>query len=1106
MPAPAPPPLPGDRVGRYLLGAVLGVGGMATVYRATSPSGRPLAVKVLHPGMGGTEEGRRFRREYLTLRGLRHPGVVRVFDAGEHGEYPWIAMELIEGTDLGSVIERWQLQRPPDRFARVERILRGLCEALAYIHSQGLIHRDLKPGNVLVTQDGDARLTDFGVVKAPGGQFTTQLTMVGRLVGTAAFMAPEQITGAPVDGRADLYSLGAVLYMMLTGERPIVADSIAGYLSRHLTEDPSPPSELDPRVPPRLERIALRLLRKDPAQRFPSARQVIAALDADEGGPERPVHGRDAELERLLGRLTELRGGRGGVLLLTGPFGVGRSTLLRCLSERAREAGHGLSLGAGASPELLDALCEQVPALGQAAEAGPPERRIAVRTAGRPWALLVDDLDDADDRTLRALTALVRQQVGVEGEPLLLIGVARGLVGALAGLGTGASTGVTPERIELGGLDRRAFSQIVLDLGLAGAAAAALAGRLHPILSGAPGGLIEQIDALVGAGWLAPAPGGGLRAARDLDDLRERPLPLPARLQGEEAARVDAIEPRDRAVLDALAVLDAPAEADVLVELVGLDAAEVDGCLERLRAAGLARSEQVGVLELHQLDPARPQDLLYSRMEASTRAHLHRAAAAALQRRSRRQLALVAPVIAGHLLRGGQVTEAYPLLVQAARRALRGDQLEPAARLMRLASEARAAAEPALTRVEARRQRRALGVLEAELAEAEGDAARAARSWRETLDLAHEDGDAATEQRARAGLALAWAAAGETEAAAPVLEAALAELGRGDPVWPQLARTLAEVRLGRGDLTGARGLWAALRELGRDTSVPGLTLDARLGEALAALAGGDLAMARRRFADAELALRELPRGGVSVQSMLVKTLIHLATLDLWDGRLSSALDFALEAERAARAPQRPEARVWALGLAALTHDARGDRAGCRDRAREAAALSRERGGLPGPGGLLAVATTARALCAAGEPQEALELLPELPFGQPAGLHDPVGQALAARARARARSHPDRAHEDAWTALGREPPLLPTASARIAIDAAVALWEAGDPAAGDAVFEALDRTTGPGLRMLRLAALRAGAAVGVVDPAELRAVRAPLVTENRDFDGFLARWS
>ena len=328
-------PLTGDRVGRWLLVDVLGVGGMATVYSATGPDREVVAVKVLHPGKTDDDEARRFKREFLTLQALRHPAIVSVYEAGLAGKFPWIAMEFIPGTDLASMIQQWASHPPADRQALVESICRDICGALAHIHAAGLIHRDLKPSNILVTPDHRAKLTDFGVVKAPFGQFQTQLTAVGSLVGTAAFMSPEQISGTTVDGRSDLYSLGAVMYEMLTGARPITADTVAGYLARHLNEAPRDPRELNPHISKKLAHICLRLLEKDPDQRFATADQVLRALDHHNAVELVETWGRTTELGQLLARIAVTGAERGGLVIVEGPAGSGRTNLLQKLAADA---------------------------------------------------------------------------------------------------------------------------------------------------------------------------------------------------------------------------------------------------------------------------------------------------------------------------------------------------------------------------------------------------------------------------------------------------------------------------------------------------------------------------------------------------------------------------------------------------------------------------------------------------------------------------------------------------------------------------------------------------------------------------------------------------
>ena len=155
-----PTPVAGDEVGPYRLETVLGAGGMATVFRARDARGGEVAVKVLNPARVPPEEVKRFTREYEALSRMDHKNIVAVHAAGVHEGYPWIAMELVDGTDLGSLIEKWKADPPTDRYERIETLMRGLCHGLQYVHDKGLIHRDIKPGNILVTASGEPKYWD----------------------------------------------------------------------------------------------------------------------------------------------------------------------------------------------------------------------------------------------------------------------------------------------------------------------------------------------------------------------------------------------------------------------------------------------------------------------------------------------------------------------------------------------------------------------------------------------------------------------------------------------------------------------------------------------------------------------------------------------------------------------------------------------------------------------------------------------------------------------------------------------------------------------------------------------------------------------------------
>jgi len=1061
-PTPLAPPLPGDTLGPYRLIEPIGVGGMATVYKASSPRHGLAAVKILHPGKAETDEERRFRREFLTLKELHHPGIVRVYEYGRHGAYPWIAMELVEGTDLGTLLEQWRAQPPPDRFVAAERILRGLCEALAYVHDRGLIHRDLKPGNILITAEGKAKLTDFGVVKSQGGIYSTKLTMAGRLVGTIAFMAPEQIMAEAIDARADLYSLGAVLYLLLTGERPIIADNIAGYLSRHLTQDPRPPSEIDPRVPPRLERIAMRLLRKDAAQRYPNARQVLVALDADERSQRPAVVGRHTEIAQLLARLETLRTGGGGLVLIQGEAGSGRSALCQELVDTARAAGFDLAYAQARTPLPLDQLAAQTPT-GLGVEAAPAIARLALRVRARPWTLVIDDWDELPPADAAALTRLVREAVGVEGDPLLLIASLRRLDGPIAAFASGAATGISPEILRLPLLDRKATIAVVRDQGLTGAAGLVLGGRLFEELGGNPGAVVAQIATLVEAGWLAPEANGALRPLRTIDALRSDPLPVPVARRDREAARLAPFDPDVRRVYNALVVLGVEVTADLLADTAGLDVGTIEHALTLLLGAQLVTQRVEGVSELYAIERPAAQDLFASFIDPAEQIALHRAAASALKRRSRRRAGAANDLIAEHLLAGDLPAEALPLLLDGARRRLRADRVDQAQRLLLRADEAALRAQ--LPPEEARRHNALRWALHGEAEERNGELSAALSSWERALACASESGDADAVARARAGIGLVRASLGEGAASIGALEAASRTLPPGDPLWPRVTEALATARMSSGELAAAEGLYRRLEGLGRDTGSAQILAKGILGRALVARCTGDVPGARALLESVEDRLRE---GGAS--GPLGSVLAVVADLALADGRLADAHDHGAEAERIFRQQEWPVPLIHALAVRAEIHQRRSQGGQARQLAREAAGQLRALGEAPTGALLIAQLRVARALCHGGLAEEALALVRDLPDPDRPALEDPVAQQAAARAQALLLVEPPRAAELAVQVVYRPPAPLPVPAARAALDAAAVLVTLEDPRAADAVREALLRTTLPGMRLLRRDAL------------------------------------
>ncbi|MCC6176488.1 MAG: protein kinase [Chloroflexi bacterium] len=259
--------------GRYRLDSVLGQGGMAIVYKAEDMAlGRTVAIKVLREQYGGEAEFlERFRREGRSAARLNHPNVIAIFDVGQDGPLNYIVMEYVEGEDLKEIIQR-DGPLPPDQLVDIGC---QIAAALEYAHRAGLVHRDVKSQNVLVTTDGHVKVADFGIAVALGERSITQTGMV---IGSVHYMAPEQAEGRPTTPASDVYALGVVLYEMATGQLPFTAESPLAIARMHLDEPPVPPQQLNPRLPPTIGETILACLAKDPASRPASAALVAAAL------------------------------------------------------------------------------------------------------------------------------------------------------------------------------------------------------------------------------------------------------------------------------------------------------------------------------------------------------------------------------------------------------------------------------------------------------------------------------------------------------------------------------------------------------------------------------------------------------------------------------------------------------------------------------------------------------------------------------------------------------------------------------------------------------------------------------------------------------------
>jgi beta-lactam-binding protein with PASTA domain len=259
--------------GRYRIIRKLGSGGMANVYLAEDQElGRRVAIKILNDRHAGDEQFvERFRREAKNAAGLSHPNIVSIYDRGEAEGTYYIAMEYLDGRSMKELI----LSRGPAPVSVAVDYARQILAALRFAHRNGIVHRDIKPHNVLVDADGHVKVTDFGIARAGASQMTEE----GSIIGTAQYLSPEQARGTPVDQTSDLYSLGIVLYEMLTGNVPFNGESPVEIAMKHLSATPQPLTATRPDIPKSLESVILRALAKDPAARYQSADEMDAELE-----------------------------------------------------------------------------------------------------------------------------------------------------------------------------------------------------------------------------------------------------------------------------------------------------------------------------------------------------------------------------------------------------------------------------------------------------------------------------------------------------------------------------------------------------------------------------------------------------------------------------------------------------------------------------------------------------------------------------------------------------------------------------------------------------------------------------------------------------------
>ena len=266
---------------RYRLDHKIGSGGMADVWLAEDTElDRNVAIKILHDRFAQDGEFvQRFQREAQSAAGLQHPNVVGIFDRGSFGDTYFIAMEYVDGPSLKDLVKGGMSTKDAIDFTR------QILKAARFAHRKGIIHRDLKPQNVLIDDEGRARVADFGIAR--GGE-NSDITATGSVMGTAQYLSPEQAQGKPTTPQSDIYSIGVILYEALTGRVPFEGDSAVAVALKQVSEAPRRPSAINPDIPPALDAVVMRALAKDPEARFKDADAFLKALDAAEKAPDTP--------------------------------------------------------------------------------------------------------------------------------------------------------------------------------------------------------------------------------------------------------------------------------------------------------------------------------------------------------------------------------------------------------------------------------------------------------------------------------------------------------------------------------------------------------------------------------------------------------------------------------------------------------------------------------------------------------------------------------------------------------------------------------------------------------------------------------------------------
>ena len=826
-------PEPGDLIGRYRVIEHVARGGMATVLSVQDTrTHETQALKLLLPLAAAEESRSRFRREFRALSRLSHPNILDVREWGLHGDRPWFTMELLDGHDLREELAALQALPPEDRFDRIESILRGVARALAYIHERGMIHRDVTPGNIHVGPDGEVKLMDFGVVKEMGAE----MTAVGEVIGTVAYMPPEQIRGESIDARADLYSLGAVLYLMLTGRRPFSAHTIHGFMEKHLNAVPPRPQTLEHSVPDHLDEICLRLLEKEPSARYASAAHLLYLLgdtevdgEADDTFPPRMV-GRTMQRAQLREAIQDAASGlRGRAMLITASSGMGTSRLIELGMAWGRRLGMPVASGRcriqdrpfGAfvgvyrdlvphndGPEVLREV------FGTGADGERHWERYAVITAFRelvidaaPCVIVIDDLHRADPATLELLIYLIRNTLELVKETVVfLLGhdsnetSNRRQLEALPAV----------EAMELPPLSRVEVEELVVSLLDGSPPSLTLADRLHRESDGSPAFISDMLRGLMDDGLIIDdLDKTGWRLALDVSQITRSRLPMPASLRQALQDRLGPLPPHALELGRTLALSRTRVDLDTLIAVSKMSEDDVMDALDELVDADIVEEHRVGDVEQVELSHGRFRDVLLDMWDPLALRVGHQRMGEALEVQHRGALGRIVEELAYHFEEAGLASKAYAYLVHTATRHLSRSLYEESLVFLDRALSIEPDARPFLVLEDADRRLAEVWLAVSQARYQLGQHERAMTATQQAEKLAEVLADPRMQSRVALELGIQLRQQGRSTEAETKLSAAITkaeEAGDQNLVTAPLYQ-LGGVLWSRGDLEGAETHW-----------------------------------------------------------------------------------------------------------------------------------------------------------------------------------------------------------------------------------------------------------------------------------------------------------